>query len=110
MIDDLRCKRWQSQPLGEMCTPSLPGMCGLLALHSNCRGQSLICCYSLALMTYYGIVLLLSGYQADEAHIVKQDRSIVEQYGFHQHINFLLSFFLVFHRVILMALYGFSTV
>lgn len=42
--------------------------------------QSLIKCFSLALMTYYGIVLLLAGYQADEAHIVKQDRAIVEQY------------------------------
>ncbi|KAJ8473696.1 hypothetical protein ONZ45_g16204 [Pleurotus djamor] len=33
----------------------------------------------LVLMTYYGVVLLLSGYQADEAHIVKQYRAIVEK-------------------------------
>ena len=31
-------------------------------------------------MSYHGVVLLLSGYQADEAHIVKQYRAIVEQY------------------------------
>ncbi|KAH8111665.1 outer membrane protein Iml2/Tetratricopeptide repeat protein 39 [Phellopilus nigrolimitatus] len=32
----------------------------------------------LTLMTYHGIVLLLAGYQADEAHIVKQYKAIVE--------------------------------
>ncbi|KAG5725885.1 hypothetical protein E4T56_gene5106 [Termitomyces sp. T112] len=31
----------------------------------------------LVLMTYYGVVLLLSGYQADEAHIIKQYKAIV---------------------------------
>jgi hypothetical protein len=30
-------------------------------------------------MTYHGIVLLLAGYQADEAHIVKQYRAIVDK-------------------------------
>ncbi|KAF4608318.1 hypothetical protein EYR40_000662 [Pleurotus pulmonarius] len=33
----------------------------------------------LVLMTYYGVVLLMSGYQADEAHIVKQYRAIVDK-------------------------------
>lgn len=32
-------------------------------------------------MTYHGIVILLSGYQADEAHIIKQYRAIVEKCG-----------------------------
>ncbi|KAG6809489.1 hypothetical protein H0H92_016051 [Tricholoma furcatifolium] len=32
----------------------------------------------LVLMTYYGVVLLLSGYQADEAHIIKQYKAIVD--------------------------------
>ncbi|THH31109.1 hypothetical protein EUX98_g3069 [Antrodiella citrinella] len=32
----------------------------------------------LTLMTYYGVVLLLSGYQADEQHILKQYRAIVD--------------------------------
>jgi len=32
----------------------------------------------LALMTYHGFVLLLSGYQADEAHILEQYRAIVD--------------------------------
>lgn len=34
---------------------------------------------SLVLMTYHGVVLLMSGYQADEAHIVKQYRAIVDK-------------------------------
>ncbi|KAH8106957.1 outer membrane protein Iml2/Tetratricopeptide repeat protein 39 [Cristinia sonorae] len=32
----------------------------------------------LTLMTYYGVVLLLSGYQADEQHILKQYKAIVD--------------------------------
>ena len=28
-------------------------------------------------MTYHGVVLLLSGYQADEAHLIKQYKAIV---------------------------------
>ena len=34
---------------------------------------------SLTLMTYHGVVLLLSGYQADEQHILKQYRAIVDK-------------------------------
>lgn len=30
-------------------------------------------------MSYYGVVLLLTGYQADETHILKQYRAIVER-------------------------------
>jgi hypothetical protein len=33
----------------------------------------------LALMTYYGIVLLTSGYQADEKSIIKQYKAIVDK-------------------------------
>lgn len=33
----------------------------------------------LTLMTYYGVVLLMSGYQADEKYILKQYRSIVDK-------------------------------
>ncbi|KAF8470491.1 hypothetical protein DFH94DRAFT_771559 [Russula ochroleuca] len=33
----------------------------------------------LALMTYYGIVLLMSGYQADERYIIKQYKAIVDK-------------------------------
>lgn len=33
----------------------------------------------LALMTYYGVVLLMSGYQADEKYILKQYKSIVDK-------------------------------
>ncbi|KAF9220192.1 hypothetical protein BS17DRAFT_788069 [Gyrodon lividus] len=33
----------------------------------------------LVLMTYYGVILLVSGYQADEEHIVKQYKGIVEK-------------------------------
>ena len=35
--------------------------------------------FSLSLMTYYGVVLLMSGYQANEQHIVKQYRAIVDR-------------------------------
>lgn len=34
---------------------------------------------SLVLMTYYGVVLLLTGYQADEQHILKQYRAMIDQ-------------------------------
>lgn len=30
-------------------------------------------------MSYYGVVLLLAGFQADETHILKQYRAIVEK-------------------------------
>lgn len=30
-------------------------------------------------MTYHGVVLLLAGYQADEAHTLKQYRAIVDR-------------------------------
>lgn len=33
----------------------------------------------LSLMTYHGVVLLLSGYQADEQHILRQYRAIVDK-------------------------------
>lgn len=35
----------------------------------------------LSLMTYHGVVLLLSGYQADEQHILRQYRAIVDKYA-----------------------------
>ena len=35
--------------------------------------------YRLSLMTYHGVVLLLSGYQADEQHILRQYRAIVDK-------------------------------
>lgn len=31
-------------------------------------------------MTYYGIILLMTGYQADEEHIVRQYKGIVNKY------------------------------
>ena len=31
-------------------------------------------------MTYHGVVLLLAGYQADEDHILRQYRAIVDKY------------------------------
>lgn len=33
----------------------------------------------LSLMTYHGVVLLLSGYQADEQHILRQYRAVVDK-------------------------------
>ena len=31
-------------------------------------------------MTYHGVVLLLAGYQADEEHILRQYRAIVDKF------------------------------
>ncbi len=46
----------------------------------------------LALMTYYGVVLLMSGYQADEKYILRQYRVIVDKYAHtHLHIYFWLN-------------------
>ncbi|KAG2145027.1 outer membrane protein Iml2/Tetratricopeptide repeat protein 39 [Suillus cothurnatus] len=47
-------------------------MLALQALAVFCRKE-------LVLMTYHGVVLLLSGYQADEAHIIKQYKAIVSR-------------------------------
>ena len=41
-------------------------------------------------MTYHGVVLLMAGYQADEAHIIKQYEAIVEK-------SVLLSLSFYFH-------------
>jgi len=38
---------------------------------------------SLVLMTYHGVVLLLTGWQADEAHIVKQYDAVLTKSVFH---------------------------
>ena len=35
-------------------------------------------------MTYHGVVLLLAGFQADEDHILKQYRAIVDKSAFAQ--------------------------
>ena len=35
----------------------------------------------LTLMSYYGMILQLVGYQADEMHILKQYKAIVEKIG-----------------------------
>lgn len=40
----------------------------------------------LALMTYYGVVLLMSGYQADEKYILKQYKVFVDKYA-HAHLH-----------------------
>lgn len=49
------------------------------ALGSFLRNVPHVCMSRLVLMTYYGIVLLMSGYQADEKHIVRQYKGIVER-------------------------------
>ena len=37
----------------------------------------------LTLMTYYGAILLFAGFQADEEHIVKQYRAMIDKYVSH---------------------------
>jgi hypothetical protein len=46
---------------------------------SPCRALQYSLNYRLVLMTYHGVVLLLSGYQADEAHMIKQYKAIVSR-------------------------------
>ena len=31
-------------------------------------------------MTYYGVILLMAGYQADETHILKQYHAMIDRY------------------------------
>jgi hypothetical protein len=53
----------------------------LRALAISANGKDVHSVFAgLALMTYYGIVLLMSGYQADEKLILKQYRAIVDKY------------------------------
>lgn len=40
----------------------------------------------LVLMTYYGVILLMTGYQADEEHIVRQYKGIVNKYVMFHHL------------------------
>jgi hypothetical protein len=52
----------------------------LRALAVSANGRDVHSVFAgLALMTYYGIVLLMSGYQADEKYILKQYRAIVDK-------------------------------
>lgn len=52
----------------------------LRALAVSANGRDVHSVFAgLALMTYYGIVLLMSGYQADGKYILKQYRAIVDK-------------------------------
>jgi hypothetical protein len=52
----------------------------LRALAISANGKDVHSVFAgLTLMTYYGIVLLMSGYQADEKYILKQYRAIVDK-------------------------------
>lgn len=44
------------------------------------RNMPHVCMSRLVLMTYYGVVLLMSGYQADERHIISQYKGIVQRW------------------------------
>ena len=52
----------------------------LRALAVSANGRDVHSVFAgLTLMTYYGIVLLMSGYQADEKYILKQYKAIVDK-------------------------------
>jgi hypothetical protein len=52
----------------------------LRALAVSANGKDVHSVFAgLTLMTYYGVVLLMSGYQADEKYILKQYRAIVDK-------------------------------
>lgn len=77
----LHSKPYPSRLQSRMCIPSSQGT--LSDLHTPLIGftpttESLVSC-RLTLMTYYGVVLLLVGYQANETHVLKQYKAIVEK-------------------------------
>jgi hypothetical protein len=76
---ELRCKHWLYLLPNQMYIPSLQGMLSVLrTLDPRQTTESWDPC-RLTLMSYYGVVLLLAGYQADETHILKRYRAIVEK-------------------------------
>lgn len=62
----------------------------------------------LVLMTYYGAILSLSGYQADEVKILAQYKAVVDRYVSFIRFRFLTEFFIGLKHAILQARYGFS--
>ena len=59
-------------------------------------------------MTYYGVILSLSGYQADEVKIRAKYKAIVDRYVRLFSHAFKLKFFIGLKHAILQARYGFS--
>lgn len=77
MIGSSLSKHFPCLQLVKMCTLSLLGKNKLQ--HLTYEAIDVLTDCSLTLMTYHGVVLLLAGYQADEAHIVKQYKAIVDK-------------------------------
>lgn len=73
----LRYKHWLSLLQDRTSIQSLRGTFSVL--HTPTEFTEFPASCRLALMSYYGVVLLLSGYQADETHILKQYKAIVEK-------------------------------
>ena len=62
-------------------------------------------------MTYYGVILLMAGYQADETHILKQYHAMIDRYvhpSAYASVLFLTRASLVWNLGFLLAHYGFS--
>lgn len=49
-------------------------------------------------MTYYGVILLLAGYQADEEHIIRQYKGIMNKCVISLVVNFFSTYFRVSAR------------
>ena len=77
----LHCKPWPCLPPSPTYIPSSQGTLSDLRTNSIelMTKTELWVSRRLTLMSYYGVVLLLLGYQADETHILKQYRAIVDK-------------------------------
>ena len=81
MTVGLRCKPWPCPLPNQMCIPSSQGTLPVpyqIPIRFTTDTESRVSC-RLTLMSYYGVVLLLLGYQADETHILKQYKAIVDK-------------------------------
>lgn len=78
MTVGLHCKPWPSLLPSQTSILSSQGALSILHIHLIGFTELLVSC-RLTLMTYYGVILLLVGYQADEMHILKQYKAIVEK-------------------------------
>jgi len=79
MTAGLRYKPWPYPLPSQMSIPSSQGSYQTKFPSDLGQTAELLVSCRLTLMSYYGVVLLLAGFQADETHILKQYRAVVEK-------------------------------
>jgi hypothetical protein len=87
MIVNLAFKLWNCQPPSMMYMVYFPGV-----FRSSYKYILLDKSKRLVLMTYYGVVLSLSGYQADGVKVRAQYKAIVDRYVSFIQFRFQLSY------------------